>query len=315
MIDLDEKSLQGLNPKTTASETNHIDSYGANMSQEHFQHLPIIAVEPKRCKPWSYHNRDEAWLTRENCQDLINSIQQSGQLEPILVRPIKNAPNYDYETIYGVRRWFACSQIPNQKLLARITDADDKTCMILMHVENATSRDITDFERAFSFAQQIKSGIFKNQAEMAEMLGLTQGYISKLINAGAIFEYSWIKALFQNKLNIPLKYAYELSILLKKPHFYEQIKLEAEAIFIEKQKRGVLPAPVHILKRLIHVCKTQMHFTGKAILLNADLKTVVSCSKNKTGKLTIYIEKEAKDLDPIDIEVACLKALQEHVFK
>lgn len=312
---MDKNISKQMAPKTSTSKAIHSNFHSTNMHQEEFQHLPVIEIDPHRCRPWKFHNRDEAWLTLENCQDLIHSIQQSGQLEPVLLRPIKNAPEYEYEIIYGVRRWFACSQIPHQKLLARITDADDKTCMVLMHVENASSQDITDFERAFSFAQQIKSGIFKNQTEMAQMLGLTQGYISKLINAGTIFEYPWVKELFQNKLNIPLKYAYELSILLKKPRFHELIKLEAESILDEKRKRGILPAPVQILKKLISCCKAQTHFVGKSILLNHDHKTVVSCSKNKTGKLTIYIEKEAKDLKPADIETACINALRKYIFK
>ena len=34
----------------------------------------ILAVDPKRCRPWKFHNRTDAWYTRERCQDLIDSI-------------------------------------------------------------------------------------------------------------------------------------------------------------------------------------------------------------------------------------------------
>ena len=35
----------------------------------------ILAVDPKRCRPWKFHNRTDGWYTRERCQDLIDSIR------------------------------------------------------------------------------------------------------------------------------------------------------------------------------------------------------------------------------------------------
>ncbi len=48
--------------------------------------LLLVDINPTRCKPWPYHNRDSAWLTKARCVDLIHSIQREGQLDPILVR-------------------------------------------------------------------------------------------------------------------------------------------------------------------------------------------------------------------------------------
>ena len=82
------------------SKSNLIKS-GKNMShsslrsQQNKDKLMLFELDPKRCKPWEYHNRDVAWLTKERCQDLIGSIQQSGQIDPVLVRKIENDPNYD----------------------------------------------------------------------------------------------------------------------------------------------------------------------------------------------------------------------------
>ena len=59
----------------------------------------ILEIDPFRCKPWRFHDRDEAWLHSESNHQLMQSIQANGQLEPGLVRKIKDDPNFDYEII------------------------------------------------------------------------------------------------------------------------------------------------------------------------------------------------------------------------
>jgi ParB family chromosome partitioning protein len=87
----------------------------------------MIEIDPARCRPWSYHNRDQAWLTWARCSDLIASIQKNGQIEPVIVRALESGSGKDFEIIAGVRRWFSCSQIPAQKLLVRVIEADDRS--------------------------------------------------------------------------------------------------------------------------------------------------------------------------------------------
>lgn len=276
----------------------------------------MIEIEPSRCQPWKYHNRDTAWLTKELCHDLIVSIKKHGQNEPALVRKAAPGLYYDYELIYGVRRWFACSEIPNQKLLVRVTEANDKDCMILMHSENAYSKDISEFERAFSFTQQMKSGMFKNQTEMAEAMGLTQGTISKMIKAGGILEYDWIKPLFQNKLDIPVKYAYLLTVLLKNPAYANQIKAETKAIQQEMLEKKIFFSATTVLKRMINCVKSQSqsYTLNESIVLETENKPIVSCRRDKLGKVTIFIQNEAKALNRSEVEAACLKVLDNYVF-
>ena len=110
----------------------------------------IFAVDPRRVRPWKYHNRTSAWYTRERCLDLIESIAKDGQQEPALARKLSGDPNFDYELIYGMRRRFACEYL-NAKLKLRVLDADDARAAVLMHIENADRQDITPMERALSF--------------------------------------------------------------------------------------------------------------------------------------------------------------------
>lgn len=120
----------------------------------------IFAVDPKRVRPWKYHNRTESWYTRERCQDLIDSIAKDGQQEPALARRLKGEAAYDYELIYGMRRRYAC-ELLGKKLKLRVIEADDARAAVLMHIENADRQDITPMERALSFQSRSRPRYFR----------------------------------------------------------------------------------------------------------------------------------------------------------
>lgn len=273
----------------------------------------ILEIHPGRCKPWQYHDRDEAWLNSAHSKQLIDSIRMNGQLEPGLVRRIKEDPNFDYEIIYGLRRWYACSQLEDFYFKAQLTEADDKTCMIMMHAENAHSKDITEFERAFSFARQMQSGVFSNQTEMAHAMNLTQGYISKLIRAAEVFEYGFIKSLFSNKLDISVKDAYRLSILLKDPSKMEQIECIAKNMQASIEKTNTFPPAKMVLKKLIAIDRKSEN-DYRYSFLDDEQKPVLTYSYKK-GNFSMSFSKGAKNISKDKLREACLKALDEYLSK
>ena len=147
----------------------------------------IHAVDPRRCRPWKFHNRTDAWYTRERCQDLIDSIAKDGQLEPALARRLEGDKDYDFELIFGMRRRFAC-EVTGQKLKVRVVEADDARAAVLMHIENADRQDITPMERAISFQVQAEAKVFATQEAMAEALGVSKGQVAKMIKAAALLK-------------------------------------------------------------------------------------------------------------------------------
>lgn len=275
----------------------------------------VSAIDPARCKPWKYHNRDVDWLTVENCADLISSIQHNGQVEPILIRKSSEnrEANCDYEIIYGVRRWYACSQIPNQMVLAAFTEADDKTCMILMHTENADSKDISEFERAFSFSQQFKSGIFKNQTEMAKAMGVSQGLISRMIKAAELFEHGWLKTLFRNKLEIKIKPAYKLVNMLKDSFQKNKIQDVANAIEL-RIKSGEHFTTKKILKMLLHASSTETAEFKKEIFYPIGNDQHILCKRDARGRLSFVFEGEISAIHRDTLVEAMKNAVDQLLF-
>ena len=91
----------------------------------------ILSVDPRRCRPWKFHNRTEAWYTRERCQDLIDSIVKDGQLDPALARKVTDDPNYDFmndETSQAGITCTACHAITQQVSMASLRNGSPVAC-------------------------------------------------------------------------------------------------------------------------------------------------------------------------------------------
>lgn len=152
----------------------------------------LVKIDPARCRPWKYHNRNEWWLTSERSEALVDSITKQGQMQPGIVRRIENDPDYDYEIIFGLRRWYACS-LANIKYTAETTSADDNTCARMMLDENEQSQDVSELEKCFSMADQV--ALFGTAAELARQLNLTKQIVGRRLSAARLRDYPGVMAL------------------------------------------------------------------------------------------------------------------------
>jgi len=281
----------------------------SSISTQNIRRLTAIEIDPKVCRPWKYHNRDNDWLTKENCSDLIKSIEANGQVEPGLVRKLDGDLDYEYEIIYGVRRWYSSSQIKGKKFLARVTRADDRECMVLMHVENADSKDISDFERAYSFLEQLRSGIFVNQKDLASAMNVSQGLVTRMLQAAEVFDYDFIKDVIKTKKDLPIRSCQLLLTFLSQVNSRDKIKAKCEEIKSNDILKN-LP-PKEILKLLIAAAN------GEAAV--ASLKANESswqgldiCVDSK-GRLSIMLTPLARKYDAVELEDYIRKVAHEYL--
>src|SRR5690348_572566 len=92
--------------------------------------LPIGSLKPNPYQPRT--RIDEGQL-----DELVASIQASGLLQPVVVRP----RNGGYELIAGERRWRAASRLGWSKIPAVVRDVDDQTLLTLALIENLQRDD------------------------------------------------------------------------------------------------------------------------------------------------------------------------------
>jgi ParB family chromosome partitioning protein len=265
----------------------------------------IHAVDPKRCRPWKFHNRTDAWYTRERCQDLIDSIAKDGQLEPALARRLEGEKDYDFELIFGMRRRFAC-EATGQKLKVRVVDANDARAAVLMHIENADRQDITPMERAISFQVQAEAKLFPTQTAMAEALGVSKGQVAKMIKAAGLLKVPSIAALFPDRSVVPVEQAYKLASIMERPGAKEVVIKAAQNF---GQRGGAGRAPAVVLNHLILSLDRRTTFEVLRREYNVGTAGRVQLMRNPKGKVTLTFRTGLKSADREAVMAAMEKIL------
>lgn len=255
-------------------------------------------IDPARCRPWIHHNRSKLWLTSQKTGSLIESIRKEGQQELGLVRPISDDSGCDYEIIYGVRRWYACSQIEGRKFKARLTNASDEECARLMHLENEESKDISAFEKACAYKDQIDSGIFPEKKDLSEALGVSRSLVTRMYKAASIMDYEPVASLFENFiLEISIRSASELSEVLADPSKQTGVLKKAE-VLKEEIESGSKNYSVGFLMRTLISGASEVQLKGlKKGYAKFGNRALLSAKCSQDGKVTITIDPKFKEIN------------------
>ena len=253
----------------------------------------ILSVDPRRCRPWKFHNRTDAWYTRERCQDLIDSIVKDGQLEPALARKVSGDSDHDFELIFGMRRRFAC-EATGQKLRIRVVEADDARAAVLMHIENADRQDITPMERAMSFLVQAEAKVFPTQDAMAEALNVSKGQVAKMIKAAGLLKHPAIVSLFPDRSVVPVEQAYNLAAMMERPGAKEVVLKTAQTL---GQKGAAKRPAAEVLKQLMSSLDRKSTYEALRKEYNVGAAGRVQVTRNPKGKVTLTFRTGLKAAD------------------
>jgi ParB family chromosome partitioning protein len=141
----------------------------------------IREIDPNLIDDWGPADRFEEF-TAVNDDDegsdfetLKQSVKESGQQVPILVRRAKSDGRY--EVIYGRRRLRACRDL-GLKVRANVQDLDDATALLAKGLENASRRNLSFYEKA-RFAQAILA-VGHDNTTVKSVLNLSAAGLSHL---------------------------------------------------------------------------------------------------------------------------------------
>ncbi len=152
--------------------------------------IPLAAVVPNRAQPRRIFS--EAELT-----DLASSIRENGLLQPLVVRPIAEAPGR-YELVVGERRFRAVSSLGWEDVPVVVRDANDETVLVLAMVENLQREALNPLEEAEGYhaltekyelsAQDIAKAVGKDRSTVANVLRLLKlpPSVRKLLEDGSL---------------------------------------------------------------------------------------------------------------------------------
>lgn len=244
--------------------------------------------DASRLRPWKYHNRHRSWLDRDEQRELEASIRASGQHTLGLVRAVTEEPDIDAEIVFGYRRAQACLAV-EVPFRARVVPADtpDTTCMQLMHSENAQSEDVSELENARVYRQLLADGIYPTQSALAQSLGVSQAYVSRLVAAASIYDHEWLLPVIEPVLpTISVRMAAALVAALQDPARQASIRGAARRVVEEGRP---LPA-VALMKALLGARARAEARRRREVLRKRGRRTVAVLESGADGTLTVQVK-------------------------
>lgn len=132
------------NPPTAQDRKQHLDvdssqrlkplDNGNNMIRE---------IEIARIKPHAGNRTIDA--ADPSLYDLVKSIDELGQLEPITVRAVGSG---EFELLSGERRYLACLKLGRTTMRCIVADDDDQAAIVRLAAANTNRKDLNPIERA-----------------------------------------------------------------------------------------------------------------------------------------------------------------------
>ena len=116
------------------------------------------------------------YFSKENLEELSNSIKAQGVIQPIVVRPDKSSEG-KYEIVAGERRWLASQNAGLHEVPVVVVDVDDVKSLELSIVENVQRHDLNPIEEARGYQKLIDEFSY-NQDKLSKFIGKSRSYIA-----------------------------------------------------------------------------------------------------------------------------------------
>lgn len=125
----------------------------------------LLQIDPARVRSWKFKDRQLEDLDGPDFDELMASIAQHKQEQPIRVRVIKHK-DYDYEEIYGFRRLNACLRL-GIKVWALVDEISDRQAFVAQIVENDDRSQPSYWRRACSMKEVMAAKVFPTVEALA----------------------------------------------------------------------------------------------------------------------------------------------------
>jgi ParB family chromosome partitioning protein len=132
--------------------------------------LPVGLVKPNPKQP-------RTQFDQEALDALAASIESSGVIQPLLVRPLHDG---SYELVAGERRWRAAQQAGLDKVPAVVRDSEQAERLQVALIENMVREDLNPVEEARACAALIEE-LEVSKEDLARRVGRSRPAVSNLI--------------------------------------------------------------------------------------------------------------------------------------
>ena len=120
----------------------------------------------------------------EALDSMAASIQENGQLSPIIVRQGING----YELVAGERRWRAMQSLKKQEIDAIVMDVTDKESALIAIVENVQREQLNSIEESEAFIKLTKDYKMTHE-DIAKYTGKSRSHITNILRLNDLSQF------------------------------------------------------------------------------------------------------------------------------
>ncbi|HLV19092.1 MAG TPA: ParB/RepB/Spo0J family partition protein [Pseudomonas sp.] len=168
---------RGLDALLGGASVSAMQEEAVQADQRELQHLPLDLIQRGKYQP----RRD---MDPEALEELAQSIQAQGVMQPIVVRPIGGNR---YEIIAGERRWRASQQAGLETIPAMVREVPDEAAIAMALIENIQREDLNPIEEAVAL-QRLQQEFQLTQQQVADAVGKSRVTVSNLLRLIALPE-------------------------------------------------------------------------------------------------------------------------------
>ena len=262
---------------------------GETKSEININKLSISDLLSNKFQPRKTFNKD-------SLQDLTNSIQERGIIQPIIVR--KSSDNSSkYEIIAGERRWLAAQKAGLHEVPVVITNVDDLKSLEFAIVENVQRNDLNAIEEALGYQRLIEEFSY-DQEKVAKFIGKSRSHIANFLRLLTLPET--VLKLIETKRLTP-GHA-KILVGLDNAEFIAN-KIVEKNLSVRQAENFV--KIFKIKKKSVKTSKdANLQALESSIIEKIGLNALIKNKKNNTGTLVL----EYKDLDQLNKIIEIIKS-------
>ena len=121
-----------------------------------------------------YQDRE---IDQDYANELAKTINETGVIQPIIVRQLQPEPNAQYELIAGEHRWVGAGLAGLQTIPAVIKIVDDNQASFMLLIENLQRKNLNPLQLAKALERRLY--FFRTQKELAEHVGKSEAWITQ----------------------------------------------------------------------------------------------------------------------------------------
>lgn len=255
--------------------------------QSRFEQPKVKAYTSK-----SFIQKEKAKVQKDELEELVHSIQESGLMQPIIVRPQEN----NYEIIDGHRRVEAMKRLGRGQIMAIIKDVSDREAQIMHVIGNLQRKNLKPVEQALTYQKMIDTGVFKDKRELSKAIGKDETFIGDLLSTLQL-DSRIIEDLAQNNLIKDLRILRLIRLYAPvddKGVSNQQWELYRKVLF-NKMSRKELSIMVKRPANNPTVKTWKMKSSNKKITINLETGILDQAKKDKLMQLIAEKMKEISD--------------------